>query len=175
MILRVLAVILILIVAVLAYAAAKPGTLQIQRTIVIHAPVERVFALVDDFHQWSAWAPQDREDPSMARTFHGAESGAGAVSEWDSKGSAGKGKMSIMASSPDGGVLVDVKFVKPFQAHNTNEFEMHPQGSDTKVVWTLRAANRYMMKVMGVFVNMDASIGKHLEDGLANLKSVAEQ
>jgi hypothetical protein len=175
MILRVVAIILIFIVAVLVYAAAKPATLQVQRTIVIHAPVERVSALVDDFHHWSSWAPQDREDPSMIRTFHGAERGVGAVSEWDSKGSAGKGKMSITASSPNSGVLVDVQFVKPFHAHNINEFEIHPQGTDTKVVWTLQAANLYLMKVMGVFVNMDASIGKHLETGLANLKSVAEK
>jgi hypothetical protein len=30
------------------------------------------------------------------------------------------------------------------------------------------------MRIMGVFVNMDRTMGKHFETGLANLKAVAE-
>lgn len=33
----------------------------------------------------------------------------------------------------------------------------------------------YLMKVMGLFVNMDRSMGEHFETGLRNLKAAAEQ
>jgi hypothetical protein len=41
----------------------------------------------------------------------------------------------------------------------------------TKVTWSFDGSNVYMMKVMGLFMNMDHLMGKHFEDGLANLKA----
>jgi len=38
----------------------------------------------------------------------------------------------------------------------------------------MRGPNFFMMKLMSVFTNMDKMMGKHFEDGLSNLKAVAE-
>ena len=97
-----------------------------------------------------------------------------AISDWSGKGESGKGTLTITKSVPGEIVSVDAAWTRPFRTHNVNEFEFAPVGKDTKVTWTLRASNRYMMKVMGVFTHMDKSIGSHLESGLSNLKSVAE-
>jgi hypothetical protein len=86
MILRVLAVIAVLIAAVLLYAATRPNTFRVQRSIDIQASPEKVFAMIDDFHNWPLWAPQDREDPTMRRTYSGPASGKDAVSEWSGTG-----------------------------------------------------------------------------------------
>ena len=38
----------------------------------------------------------------------------------------------------------------------------------------MQGPNLYVMRVMGIFVNLDRIMGKPFEDGLANLKTVAE-
>ena len=40
----------VLVAAILIYAAIKPETFRIQRTAGINAPPDKVFALINDFH-----------------------------------------------------------------------------------------------------------------------------
>ncbi|MFZ1009898.1 MAG: SRPBCC family protein [Candidatus Sulfotelmatobacter sp.] len=175
MILRSLIIVAVLIAVVLVFAATKPDTFLIERSLSIKAPPERIFALINNFHDWTRWAPQDREDPSMKRTFSGPESGTGAVSDWTSTGSAGRGRMLITESAAPYRVSVDADWVKPFKAHNVNVFSLQPDGVSTRTTWSMRGTNVYMLKVMSVFVNMDRMMGKHFETGLENLKRAAEE
>jgi uncharacterized protein YndB with AHSA1/START domain len=172
---RILIIVAVVIAAVLAFAASKPKTFHVQRSITIKAPAERIFALINDFHNWSGWAPQDKEDPTMRRTYSGAANGKGAASEWTSSGSAGRGRMAITESVPPRLISIKVDFVKPFEAHNINEFTLEPEGGLTRITWTMDGTNLYIMRLMSIFVNMDSVVGKHFESGLNNLKSAAEQ
>lgn len=173
MILKIAIAVVTIIALVLLFAATRPNTVRVQRSITIHASAEKIFPLLNDFHQWNRWAPQDKEDPTMTRTYSGAVNGQGAISDWNSKGTAGKGRMTIIESSAPDRVVVQVDFVRPFTAHNVNEFTLEP-GSSTRVTWTMQGSRLYIMKVMGIFVNMDRVMGKHFESGLANLKNAAE-
>jgi uncharacterized protein YndB with AHSA1/START domain len=180
-ILRIIAIFAVAIAAVLAFAvifaATRPNTFRVERSVTIDAPPKSIFPLIDDFHNWPGWAPQDNEDPSMKRSYGGAASGTGAVSDWVSTGSAGRGRMSIIESTPPTRVVVKVDFVKPFAAHNLNEFILQPileAAPATKVTWTMQGSNLYVMKLMSTFVNMDRVMGKHFETGLNNLKKAAE-
>ena len=110
----------------------------------------------------------------MRRTFFGVESGVGAVSTWKGSGSTGEGRMVLTESAPPSKVVVEVDFVKPFEAHNVNEFVIELAGATTRVTWKMHGPNLYVMKVMSVFVSMDRVMGEHFEKGLANLKAVAE-
>jgi len=175
MILKSLAVVVIVIAAVLLFAATRPNTFRIERSATINAAPDKVFPLINDFHQWSRWAPQDREDASLVRNYSGAESGSGALSDWMGKGDSGSGRMTIVESRPDSLVTVQADWTQPMKTVNTNRFVLEPVGSSTKVTWTMEGSNLYMMKVMSVFVNMDRMMGKHFEDGLRNLKEVAEK
>jgi uncharacterized protein YndB with AHSA1/START domain len=167
--------IVIIFVAMLLFAMTKPDTFVVQRSIRIKAPPERVFALIDDFHKWTSWAPQDKEDPTMKRSYSGAASGVGSISEWSSQGSAGKGRMEIVESVPSSRIRVKVDFVKPFEAHNMNEFTLQADGDFTNVTWSMHGTNLYIMKVMSLFTSMDRVAGKHFESGLQELKGVAER
>jgi hypothetical protein len=168
--------IVVVITGIILFADTKPNTIQVTRSITIQAPAEKIFPLIDDFHHWPGWAPQDKEDPTMKRIYSGEESGAGAISDWQGTGNAGKGRMTIMESAAPNKVVVRVDFVRPFVAHNLNEFILEPSepGTSTKVTWTMRGPNLFFMKVMGVFMNMDRMLGKHFETGLQNLKIVSE-
>jgi uncharacterized protein YndB with AHSA1/START domain len=168
------AIIVVFLVAVLLLAAAKPDRLVIERATHVDAEPQVLFALVNDFHHWSQWAPQDRSDPTMQRTYSGSPWGSGAISDWTSTGSAGKGRMQITEALPPTRITVQVEFDKPFKAHNINEFSFAPDGSGTRVTWVMHGTNVYMAKIMSVFVNMDRVMGAHFETGLRNLKAAAE-
>ncbi len=175
MILRIIIVVTLLIAAVLVFAAMKPQTFHLQRSITIKAPPEKIFTLIDDFHNWSAWEPQDKDAASIQRSYSGPEAGLGAVSEWQGTGSTGKGRMHITESVPNSKVSVAVDFVKPFQAHNINVFTLEPAGDSTTVTWNFEGTNVFVLKLMSIFVSMDRIMGSHFESGLENLKSAAER
>jgi uncharacterized protein YndB with AHSA1/START domain len=174
MILRVMIIIAVLIAMVLIVAAGKAKTFRVQRSISIDAPPERVFTLIDDLHNWTRWAPQDKEDPSMMRTYSGPANGKGAVSEWTGSGSSGRGRMFITESLQPTKISIQVDWMKPFVARNINEFVLEGSGTSTRVIWTMQGPNLYVMRIMGIFVNMERIMGKHFETGLANLKAVVE-
>jgi uncharacterized protein YndB with AHSA1/START domain len=175
MALKILIAIVAVIVMALVFAAMKPDTLRIERSTVINAPPDKVYALIDDFHEWPRWAPQDREDASMKRTYSGAPTGVGAVSDWSGSGNTGKGRMEITGADASRQVVVTVDFAKPFVAHNVNTFTLAPEGNGTRVSWAMQGTNAYMMKVMSLLMNMDKMMGQHFESGLANLKAAAEK
>ena len=175
MIVKILLAVLVVFAAILIYAATKPDTFHIERSITIHATAEKVFPLINDLHNWPRWAPQDREDATMKRTFAGAESGVGATSDWSGSGSTGKGRMTITDSVPPKSVIVAADWERPFHARNINEFRLEPDGSGTRVTWSMAGPNLFPMKLMSVFTNMDRMMGQHFESGLSNLKSIAGQ
>jgi hypothetical protein len=163
----------ILVAAVLGYAATRPDTFRVQRQASIQAPPEKIAALIQNFRQWGHWSPYEKLDPSMRRTFGGAPSGKGAVYEWAGSGKAGAGRMEILDASASK-VLIKLDFIKPFEAHNTAEFQLIPKGAATEVTWVMDGPTPFIAKVMGLFFNMDAMIGKDFEAGLANLKAASE-
>ncbi|HEY4573288.1 MAG TPA: SRPBCC family protein [Thermoanaerobaculia bacterium] len=160
-------------VAVLAFAATKPDSFRVQRTQSIQAPPERILPLISDLHAWSAWNPFEK-DPAMKKTYSGAASGRGAVYEWDGNSQVGAGRMEVLDVSPSK-VTIKLDFIRPFEAHNTAELTLAPQGSATDVTWAMYGPNRYLNKVMSVFMNMDTMIGKEFETGLGKLKTIAEK
>ena len=68
--------------ALLLYAATQPDTFRVERSVTIQAPPDKVFALINDFHQWERWSPWENIDPAIRRSYSGAASGKGAVYEW---------------------------------------------------------------------------------------------
>jgi uncharacterized protein YndB with AHSA1/START domain len=171
----VVALVALIIVIVLVIAALKPNTIRIERSTVIHASPEKVYALIADFHKWPKWAPLDRKDATMKRAYSGQLAGVGAVSEWSGAASSGTGRAEITSVEPGRQVVVTVDFVKPFVAHNVNTFALAPEGDGTRVTWSMQGTNAFMMKVMSVAVNMDKMMGQHFDAGLANLKAAAEK
>ena len=91
----ILIIVIMLVAALLAYAATKPDTFHIQRSANIKAPPEKIFALIEDFHSWSAWSSWEKMDPAMKRTYSGSANGTGAVYAWEGNNKVGEGRMEI--------------------------------------------------------------------------------
>lgn len=163
------------LVVVLGYAATRPDMFVVERSITINAPPEKIYPLIDDFHNWGAWSPYEQLDPAMKRTLSGAGSGKGAIYAWDGNDNAGTGRMEITDAKPSTKVSIQLDFTKPFAAHNTVDFTLEPSGGATNVTWAMHGTNAYIAKLMGLFMNMDRMVGGQFETGLAALKSAAEK
>jgi uncharacterized protein YndB with AHSA1/START domain len=175
-IIAVIAVVLAIAIAVvLILAATKPDRFSVERTINVTAPPEKIFPLIDDFHQWGSWSPYENKDPAMQRSYSGAASGKGAVYGWDGNNNVGSGRMEILDTSAPARIVIKLDFFKPFEGHNTAEFTMLPQGDGTRVNWLMHGPASFISKLMQVFMNLDNMIGKDFEIGLANLKRLAEK
>lgn len=170
----VIVVAVVLIGAVVAYAATKPDVFRVERSTVIHAPPAKIYALLNDFHGWAAWSPFENLDPAMQRTYSGPVSGPGAVYAWNSAGKAGAGRMEIVRAETPSKLLIQLDFQKPMKTRNTAEFTLAPEGDATRVTWAMYGPNPLIGKVMQLVFSLDGMVGKDFETGLANLKTAAE-
>jgi uncharacterized protein YndB with AHSA1/START domain len=168
-------VLAIAVAIILILAATKPNTFSVRRATTVKAPADKIFGLINDFHQWGTWSPYENKDPAMKRTYTGAERGRGAVYAWDGNKNVGSGRMEILDASEPSKIVIRLDFFTPFEAHNTAEFTMLPQGDATNVTWLMHGPAPFMSKMMQVFINMDNMIGKDFETGLANLKRLTER
>jgi hypothetical protein len=175
-IIAVIAVILAVAIAViLIMAATKPNTFSVQRATLVRAPADKIFPLINDFHQWGSWSPYEHKDPAMKRSYSGTASGKGAIYAWDGNKNVGSGRMEILDASAPAKIVIKLDFFAPFEGHNTAEFTMLPQGDGTNLTWLMHGPAPFMAKIMHVFLNIDRMVGKDFEIGLANLKRLAEK
>ncbi|CEJ11995.1 Polyketide cyclase / dehydrase and lipid transport [bacterium YEK0313] len=170
----ILLILALLVAAVLAYAATRPADFRIARSTTIAAPPETIYRLIEDFSRWVAWSPYEGRDPDMKRSRSGAPTGVGAVYAWQGDRRVGQGRMEIVEAEPPTRLVIQLDFIKPFEARNTAEFTLEPAGNGTKVTWAMTGKSPFMMRLMGLFMNMDRMIGKDFEAGLASMKSAAE-
>jgi hypothetical protein len=97
------------------------------------------------------------------------------VYAWEGNNDVGQGRMEIRDEAPPSRVTIQLDFLKPFEAHNVAAFTLEPKGEFTTVRWAMDGPNSYFAKVMQVFVSMDSMVGKDFENGLANMKAIAEK
>jgi uncharacterized protein YndB with AHSA1/START domain len=169
----ILIVLVALIALVLIFAATRPGHFRVERSVVVAAPAEKVFPLIDTLQSWRTWSPYERKDPAMQRTYSGPASGVGASYAWKGNKEVGEGRMEIVESTSPSIIRFRLDFAVPFEAHNEAVFALEPVAGGTRVSWAMTGASPFMFKLMGLFMNMDAMIGRDFEAGLATLKAQA--
>jgi uncharacterized protein YndB with AHSA1/START domain len=167
------ALIVIALAAILVVASRKPDHFRIERSATINASPETIFALINDFQQWRSWSPWETRDPALRRTYSGAQSGKGAVYDWEGNRNVGAGRMEIMESAAPSKIVIKLDFIKPFEGHNTAEFTLSGGANATVVNWAMTGPSIFFSKVMQVFMSFDRMIGKDFEAGLANLNRLA--
>jgi len=172
--LGVAAVLAALVLIFLIVVAAQPSEYRVQRSAVIDAPPEQVFAHVNDFHKWQPWSPWEKLDPDAEAVFEGPDSGEGAVFKWSGNDEVGEGTMTIIDSDPHEKIGIRLEFVRPMEDACHVEFTFQPQGEQTQVTWSMFGENNFVGKAMCLFMDLDKVAGGQFEQGLANLKSVVE-
>jgi uncharacterized protein YndB with AHSA1/START domain len=174
MLVKVLVAVALVVVVFAAVVAMQPSEFRVARSTTIAAPARAVFAQVNDFRQWPAWSPYDKLDPAMKKTYDGPAAGTGASYAWAGNSNAGVGRATITESRPNELVRIKLDFEQPFAGTALAEFRFKPEGDRTAVEWSLAGTNNFVAKAVHLFMNMDKMVGGQFEEGLAQLRSVAE-
>jgi uncharacterized protein YndB with AHSA1/START domain len=164
----------VLVVALLAFAASKPDTFLVQRSVSINASPESVYPLISDWHKFLTWSPFEK-DPGMKRAFKGAASAKGAIYEWDGNNKVGAGRIEIVEAIAPSRLVMQLDMIRPMKAQNMVEFTLAAKGDTTDVTWAMKGRVPFLGKLMGLVMNCDKMVGRQFEEGLAKLKDVAEK
>ncbi len=151
------------------------STYEVTRTAVIPAPAAKIFPLVNNFHEWTAWSPWESVDPAMERSYSGSDSGVGAKYAWNVNRKAGSGTMEIVESTEPDLIRIRLEITEPFKAVNPTTFTFAPSASGTQVTWTMTGENKGVGKLFALFMNMDKMVGTDFEKGLAALAGAISQ
>lgn len=164
------------IAVILGLAAIQPDSFHIERSAMMKAPPETVYAVLTDFHRSTEWSPFEKADPDMKRTFSGAEKGEGAIYSWDGNSEAGAGKLEIIEAVEPSKIKMTLDFTRPFEASHFVEYKLAPKDGGTQVTWSTYGPSFFISKVMCLlFYDPDQMIGGMFEKGLADLKTLTEK
>jgi Polyketide cyclase / dehydrase and lipid transport len=171
----ILFLILLAVGGLLLIAAMKPNSFRLERSAVINATPDTLFAHINDLRLWNDWSPWAIKDPAMTINYSGAQKGVGAAQSWDGNRNVGRGRMSIIESVASSQVRYQLDFEKPMVARNIATFALKPEGSGTRITWDMAGPVSFAGKIMHTLFDMDKLIGADFETGLANLKQIAER
>ncbi len=169
-------VLLSLIVIVLLTALFIKKEYSVEREITLNQPKQIVFDYVKylkNQNNFSVWA---EIDPNMKVSFRGTDGTAGFVSAWDSEDKrAGKGEQEIIKITGNERIDYEIRFLEPMKSTDYAFLEFRAENdSTTSVKWSFYGKMPYPMNLMLLVMDMDAMLGKDLEGGLKNLKSLLE-
>ena len=116
--------------ALLLYAATKPDTFHVERSVLIKATPTAIFPHINDLHQRDAWTPYNK-DPAMTKTHSGSPAGVGTRYAWAGDKRVGKGEISIREAHPPQQLVFDLHMIKPFEGRNVATFALEPQSDGT--------------------------------------------
>jgi hypothetical protein len=176
-ILGILGVLALAIVVVLALAATQPDHFHFERSRDLAAQRSQVSPLVTDLRNWERWSPWKDLDPNQRVTYGPTTQGVGASYEWAGNDQVGRGRMEIVGvdERPDRTVVdYRLQFLEPFEDEADVEVALLDQPSGkTRATWSMDSDASFMEKIMCVFVDMDAMIGRDFEKGLERMERAA--
>jgi len=143
--------------------------LTIRKSIVIQAPVEKVYATVRNFREWPRWSPWVICEPDCPLTYAADNRGY----TWDGQ-VIGSGGIEIETEDAPRSIGMKLAFLKPWKSESKVGFAFRELGEDrgVEVTWSMDGslpAFLFFLKDM-----MTAMLGSDYERGLMMLKDVVE-
>jgi hypothetical protein len=169
-----LAVLVLLVVGVLIGASMQPDVIHLERSVAVSATPGDVYPLIDNYERFVEWSPWTGRDPDQTTAFSSPPSGPDAWYTWEGNDEVGKGKMTTLSADPPNKVVQRLEFIAPFASVADVYLAVAPADAGVTVTWGFDQQADFMTKMMTLFVDMDAMLGGDFEEGLANLKGMAE-
>lgn len=161
-----------LVLLLVLVAFFLPQKYRVERTAVVQARPEIVFAQIGDLRAWKNWSVWHERDPAMKVSYSDQPTGVGAWSQWESK-TEGNGKMTITSYEPPRAAKYRLEF-PDMGMISTGELTLKPDGGGVRVVWSSEGdlGMNPMNRWFGLF--LDGMIGPDFEKGLSKLKGICE-
>ena len=164
-----------LIVIVLVSSFIVKTDFDVQRTVVIHQPIDHVFDYIrylENQYEYSVWGDLD---PDMNREFRGEDGTVGFVSVWQGNEDVGRGEQEIVGIREGERIDYELRFYEPFESTSQSYMITDLLAEDmTRVTWGMSGSFSRPMNLMMLFFNLEEAIGSDYETGLNNLKAILE-
>lgn len=150
-----------------------PAEVHLERSIVVDAPASTVFTILNGFTRMNEWSPWAQIDPAAVYTITGPSHGVGAQQAWQSNHrDVGSGKQEITASIPFERIETHLDFGPQGLAQAT--YQLTPRDEGTHVTWAFDTD--FGINLMGRYFGLmfESMLGPAYEEGLSNLKQLAE-
>jgi hypothetical protein len=164
----------VIIVLLLVISFFLPSNIHVERSLEIKASPDTVYGMVADLKKWGQWSPWHKMDPNIVITYGEKTEGLGASYSWTSDHSdVGNGRMVISEAVPGEKIKLEMYFMESKDpAFGGWIFEKTNEGVKATNTMDMNAGMNPVMRIMGLM--MDSMVGEHFEDGLNNLKQIAE-
>lgn len=172
-----IALLSLLLIAVIAASVMSPSA-HMERSIVVNAPPAAVFQQLASFENFNKWSPWAKMDPEAKQTLEGPPVGVGAKMSWDGP-ETGKGSQWTVEYEENKRVKNAMAF-EGMEGEIFAEFVLEEVPEGTKVIWHYDSdvsktgfINASVTKFFNAFI-LKSMLGKQYEEGLADLKQIAE-
>ena len=164
---------IVLLISILGIIA--PKDYEVNREIVINRSLSEVFSYLKLLKNQDNWSPWATKDPNMKKTFRGNDGEVGCISAWEGNKDVGSGEQEITNIVDNEIIESELRFLKPFKSTSDAHIKVSEADGGTKVIWGFAGKNRFPISIMMLFMNMDKTVGKDFEEGLAKLKIILEK
>jgi hypothetical protein len=149
-----------------------PPIYQMERKITIQAPIDSIFANVNDLQKNSTWSPWIKTDPTIELKWGKTTQGVGASYSWTGK-HAGVGELVILKIVKNHTIIQSLDFGQMGKATSVWEFDNAPNGVEVTWKFESDAGWNIPKRYFGLFI--DNFLGPPYLKGLMALKQISEQ
>jgi hypothetical protein len=168
----ILACIGIIIVLFLIVSLFMPKTFDVQRSITIKAPAEKVFAEVNDFSNMDHWSPWKDYDPNAKATVEGMTDEPGYKYSWSSENkNVGNGSLTRITTDQNKSITNELYFAD-FKMKSTNYWNFENTDEGIKVTWGDKGELPFLFRFIGPM--MEKGMTPDFEKGLNRMKEYCE-
>jgi uncharacterized membrane protein/predicted transcriptional regulator YdeE len=153
------------------WLASKDRNILVERSIIIHQPVNQVWQTISNLENLPQWSPWLALDSSAKKIFSKSEQKVVTSLKWDSN-LFGSGTISITKLHENDYVELKTKFSKPYRATSTHTWQLKAIDSTTMVTWTIKKNIPFFFR----FANAKtaAILKVDIERGLKMLRELSE-
>ena len=165
----------IILGTILILGVIQPKDVTVSRSTVIKTNKPLVFDQMVHFKNWHNWSPWKRLDSSMADSFAGTDGEPGSIYHWtgDNRktGEANIKNLSVAGTQMN----FSFELLQPSQNKAGGMLRADDSAGITKATFSFTNHFDYPWNAMLIFMNLDKTMGKDLENGLNYMKEYIEQ
>jgi hypothetical protein len=169
--------ILLGLIALILLVAAVIGTAwNIERSITINAPLEKVWEHTKSLKALNEWNPWMAKDPDIKLDYEGMDGTVGSNFRWASAiKNVGEGCQTLTKIEDKTSLLSRVDFFKPFKGTGNALLNLSKEASATKVTWRMESSTPYPMNIIKLLGVIEKNMNADFNTGLSKLKSLSEK
>ena len=157
-------VVLALVAVVVVIGLILPKEVSTERSIVIDAPKDVVFAQLANLEAMQSWSPWAERDPNAEMSYEGTPGAVGSSMSWKGNKEMGSGTQEIVAVEEGKRIDTKLKFFEPMESEADAWLVLDEVEGGTKVTWGLRTGTPFPVNIMMQMIGMKKSINNDFDN-----------